>query len=216
MDYLEGHDTDYIIAAKFTHPVQRLIVDNKVWVRVDDSIEICEPSYQSDSWSKSRRVIVVRQKIKDRPDAVGKTLSLFPEEEEYRNYRYSAYVTSLKLSPVEVWRLYRGRANAENYIKELKYDFGFDSFHLKDFYTPEAALIFAMIAYNLMSLFKQFIKQEKTQRRLSTLRFRTFAIGAYFEKGKDQIVLKVALVKKAAKMVRVALGAITKFSIPFL
>ena len=87
-------------------------------------------------------------------------LSLFPEEEDYRNYRYSAYVTSLKLSAAEVWRLYRGRANAENHIKELKYDFGFDSFNLKGFYATEAALTFAMIAYNLMSLFRQFIMQE--------------------------------------------------------
>ena len=52
-----------------------------------------------------------------------------------------------------------------------------------------------MIAYNLMSLFRQFILQEKTQKRLSTLWYRTFAIGAYFEKIKDQIVLKIALVK---------------------
>lgn len=97
LDYLEARETDYIIAAKFTHPIQRLIIDNKAWLRVDDGIEICELNYQSDSWSKSRRVIIVRQKIKDRPDAVGKTLSLFPEMEQYRNYRYSAYVTSLKL-----------------------------------------------------------------------------------------------------------------------
>jgi hypothetical protein len=28
---------------------------------------------------------------------------------------------------------YRGRVDAENRIKELKYDFGFDSFNLKTF-----------------------------------------------------------------------------------
>lgn len=29
MDYLEQRNTDYIIAAKFTHPIQRLIADHK-------------------------------------------------------------------------------------------------------------------------------------------------------------------------------------------
>ena len=96
--------------------------------------------------------MIVRQKIKDRPQATGKQLSLFPEEEIFRNYRYSAYVTNLKLPPAEVWRLYRGRGDAENRIKELKYDFGFDSFNLNDFYATEAALTFAMIAYNLMRI----------------------------------------------------------------
>lgn len=114
-----------------------------------------------------------------------------------------------------MWRLYRGRANAENYIKELKYDFGFDSFNLKGFYATEAALTFAMIAYNLMSLFRQFILQEKTQKRLSTLRYRTFAIGAYFEKIKDQIVLKIALVKKRRKWFTSLWNQSQNFDFPF-
>lgn len=215
LDYLEQRDTDYIIAAKFTHPIQRLIADRKVWIKLDEGVEICEQSYQSDSWNQARRLVIVRQKIRERPNAAGKMLSLFPEEEEYRNYRYSAYVTSLKLSAAEVWRLYRGRANAENHIKELKYDFGFDSFNLKGFYATEAALTFAMIAYNLMSLFRQFIMQERTQNRLSTLRYRTFAIGAYFEKVKDQIVLKIALVKKRRKWFTSLWNQSQNFTYPF-
>lgn len=120
---------DYVVAVKFTHPIQHLIHDSKNWV-------------------------VYTQ-------ATGKQLSLFSEEEIYRKYRYSAYVTNMKLPAPEVWRLYRGRGDAENRIKELKYDFGFDSFNLNDFYATEAALTFAMIAYNLMSLFRMFVLQEK-------------------------------------------------------
>jgi IS4 transposase len=78
----------------------------------------------------------------------GKQLGLFLEEEIHKNYRYSAYVTNMKLSAAKIWRSYRGRGEAENRIKELKYDFGFDSFNLKDFFATEAALTFAMIAYN--------------------------------------------------------------------
>jgi len=196
LDYLEGKPMDYVVAAKFTHPIQRLIAGANNWIVLDTGIEVCEQMYQSISWEKSRRIVIVRQKIKERPQATGKQLGLFPEEEIYRNYRYSAYVTNLKLAPAEVWRLYRGRGDAENRIKELKYDFGFDSFNLKSFYATEAALTFAMIAYNLMALFRTFVLQEKTQKTLSTLRYRTFAIGAYFEKVNDKLVLKIALNKK--------------------
>lgn len=196
LDYLEEKTIDYIVAAKFTHPIQRLVHDCNNWVVLDTGIEISEQMYQSDSWKKSRRIVVVRQRIKDRPQATGKQLGLFLEEEIHKNYRYSAYATNMKLAPAEIWRLYRGRGDAENRIKELKYDFGFDSFNLNNFYATEAALTFAMIAYNLMALFRTFVLQEKTQKTLSTLRYRTFAIGAYFEKVNDKLVLKIALNKK--------------------
>ena len=196
LDYLEEKVMNYVVAVKFSQPIQRLIHASENWIILDTGIEICEQIYQSDSWQKPRRIVVVRQKIKDRPKAPGKQLALFAEEEIYKNYRYSAYVSNLNLPAVEIWRLYRGRGDAENRIKELKYDFGFDSFNLNDFFATEAALTFAMIAYNLMSLFRMFVLQEKTQKTLSTLRYRTFAIGAYFEKVNDRLVLKIALNKK--------------------
>lgn len=196
LDYLEQTYRKYIVAVKFYQPIQRVIAQSNAWLPLDEGIEICEQQYQAKEWEKPRRMVVVRQKLKERPKAPGKMLSLFPEDEIHKNYRYSAYVTNLDFSPAEIWRMYRGRGDAENRIKELKYDFGFDSFNVNDFYATEAALSFAMIAYNLMSLFRTFVLQEKTQKTLSTLRYRTFAIGAYFEKINDRLVLKIALTKK--------------------
>jgi len=55
----------------------------------------------------------------------------------------------------EIWRSYRGRADCQNRITELTYDFAAESFCLKDFLATEACLNVAMLAYNLMSLFPQ-------------------------------------------------------------
>ena len=117
LDYLEAKEMQYIVAAKFTHPIQRMIDKSTNWILLDTGIEICEQMYESNAWSKPRRIVIVRQRIKDRPSAPGKQLTLFAEEEIHRSYRYSAYTTNLKLAPAEVWRLYRGRAEAENRIK---------------------------------------------------------------------------------------------------
>lgn len=81
-----------------------------------------------------------------------------------------------------VWDLYRNRADTANRIKELKEDFVADSFSVQDFFATEAALNFAMMGYNLMSLFKQVIMQAKTHRQLKTLCYRVFAIGSYIAK----------------------------------
>lgn len=199
MSYLESKRLNYIVAARFTHPIQHLIDKHEVWIPVDEGIEICNKNYKALSWEEGRRIVIVRQKIKERPNAAGRMLSLFPEDEIHRNYRYSAYFTNQEISATEVWRSYRARGDAENRIKELKQDFGVDSFNLKNFYATEAALSFVMIAYNLMSIFRLFVLQEKTQKTLTTLRYRVFAIGAYFVKENNTMKLKIALVKKRRK-----------------
>lgn len=198
-EHLEQKGLKYIVAAKFTHPVQHLIDRTDTWLEVDNGIQICDKQYQAKNWNKPRRIVMVRQKIEQKPEAAGRTLSLFPEDEIHRNYHYSAYFTNNEYAATDVWRMYRQRGDAENRIKELKADFGADSFNLKDFYATEAALIFSMIAYNLMSIFRIFVLQEKTQKTLSTLRYRAFAIGAYFEKIGDTLKLKIALTKKRRK-----------------
>lgn len=68
--------------------------------------------------------------------------------------------------------------------------------NLKGFFGTEAALTMVMVGYNLMALFRQFILNSKTQHTLSTLRYKTFAIGAYFEKINDKYILKLALHQK--------------------
>lgn len=199
LDHLEYKKLNYIVAARFTHPIQQLIDKQDAWINVDLGIDICDKIYQASSWDAPRRIVVVRQKIEQRPSAAGRTLSLFEEDEIHRCYRYSAYITNTEYAATEVWRTYRLRGDAENRIKELKNDFGAESFNLKGFYPTEAALIFSMVAYNLMSLFRIFVLQDKAQKTLSTLRYRTFAIGAYFEKVGDVTKLKIALTKQRRK-----------------
>ena len=39
------------------------------WLKIDIGIEICEQEYTAPSWQKPRRMIIVRQKIKEHPQA---------------------------------------------------------------------------------------------------------------------------------------------------
>ncbi len=216
-DHLESKSRplNYIVAARFHRPLQQEIGTQHNWLRLDEGIEIAETTYQSANWKNERRLIVVRQHITSRPAAPGKSLRLFKDQEPYQDYRYTAYFTNLTLAPAEIWRLYRGRADAENRIKELKADFGLDSFNLKHFQGTEAALTVAMMAYNLMALFRQFIINSKTQHTLSTLRFKTLAIGAYFEKVDNTIILKLALNLKRREWFDGLWSRVVKTTTPF-
>ncbi|MEO0554288.1 MAG: IS1380 family transposase, partial [Bacteroidota bacterium] len=52
---------------------------------------------------------------------------------------------------------------------------------------------------NLMAVFRLFVMKSEVQHTLSTLRFKTFAIGAYFQKIKGKTVLRIALAKQRRK-----------------
>jgi len=194
-DYLEQQDVaiDYIVAVPMYVSIQRKIAAQKTWLHIKEGIEIAEFEYKAQDWVKGRRMIVVRQKIAKHPKAVGKQLSLFEDDYELNDYRYTCYITTLKLSAADIWRLYRGRANCENRIKELKYDYGLDKMNQDGFDGTEACLLLMTIAYNFMSLFKQIIINEKVRNRLSTIRYKMLAIPAYIEQHSNKVIVKMAL-----------------------
>ena len=197
-DYLEQNEQvgNYIIAARQYKPIQQKLAGHTLWIKVSKGIEVGETSYQSPLWDKPRRLVMVRQLIAERPNATGKSLKLFAEEGIYNNYRYSCFITDLSLPPLQVWNLYKQRANCENRIKELKYDFGADSFNLKSFDATEAALNWVMMAYNFISLFRQVVLNTKVEQRMKTLRYKIFAIGGYIVKKSNQRLLKLSLAMK--------------------
>jgi hypothetical protein len=194
-DYLETRESpiDYVVAVPMYVTIQRKIASRKTWLRIENGIEITEFEYQTDGWKNPRRMIAVRQKIATRPQATGKQLSLFKDVIEIKGYRYSCYITTLKLSPPDVWRIYRQRADCENRIKELKYDYGLDKMNQTSFDGTEATLMLMTVAYNFLSLFKQVIIGENVRNRLKTLRHKILAIPAVVVLSKDKTVVKMAL-----------------------
>jgi hypothetical protein len=194
-DYLENRASpiDYIVAVPMYVTIQRKISSLKTWLKIENGIEITEFEYQGEDWKKPRRMVAVRQKIDIRPKATGKQLKLFEDNIEINGYRYSCYITSLKLSPADVWRLYRQRANCENRIKELKYDYSLDKMNQASFDGTEATLMLMTVAYNFLSLFKQLIIGTNVRNRLKTLRYKILAIPAIVEHSNDKIIVKMAL-----------------------
>jgi hypothetical protein len=173
--------------------IQRTIHSQQVWMKLDDGIEIAQTHYQSPGWDKTRRLIMVRQQVEKCPEATGKVLTLFDDDEIINGYRHSCYITNLNLPPAEIWRLYRNRATCENRIKELKYDYALDKINQQSFDATETTLNFIMIAFNLMSLFKQVIIKDKIRPTLKTIRYSCLAIGSYItNSGRDRI-LKMSL-----------------------
>lgn len=196
---LEGSSIQYIIAAQMYPVVQKAIATTQDWMPVASGISVVSIQYQSPLWDCPRRIVVVRQEIKQRPQATGVVLHLFKDDDMINGYRYSAFVTNLTLPAKEVWILYRNRADAENRIKELKEDFALDNLCMNSFEATETSLNWVMIAYNLMSLFRLTILKANIQPQLKTLRYKLFAVPSYIIKKGNQRILNMAVNMKRRK-----------------
>lgn len=189
LEYFEQRFIKYIVAVKMFPTIKSELRSLKNWVSLKDGIQVCEFTYQSPEWKIPRRMVAVRKNIRILPKSTGKLL-LF--EDQIETFRYSVYITNLDLPADTVWTTYKDRGDAENRIKELKYDFGLDSFCMKKFWATEAAFRFIMVAYNLMSMFRFLVLQTKSQATLSTLRFKCFALGSWVSKHAGITTLKLS------------------------
>jgi len=187
LKWFEKRDLNYIVAVKFYQNIKYQIGSIQKWVEITKGLDVCNLYFKPDNGEK-RRYIIVRKKIENFPNSGGKLL--FDEP----TYRYSAYVTNLTLPVDQIYNIYNTRADCENRIKELKYDFGADNFCLKEFYATEASFRFIMMAYNIMALFKHQVLNSTMQ--LKTLRAYCFAIGSWITNHSNEQVLNIALPQK--------------------
>jgi len=133
----------------------------------------------------------VRKDTKKLGEVGGRTL--FYEQDDYHRYKYSAFVTNTDLSDDIVWSIYRQRAEAENQIKELKYDYCLEGFSFNSMPATEFVFRWITIAYNLMSYFRNVTSVNNVKLSLSTQRFNCIAIGAYLSSSAriNKIILSV-------------------------
>ena len=195
LDHLEERKLRYIIACRFNNRIKYSLTHEKVWTEIADGLEIAETSYQADGWEKARRIVMVRQEVEKRPKAAGKQvrqMELFEEESDFGKYRYSCFVTNLALPARIVYDSYRGRADSENRIKELKNDFAIDDFVSHNFWATEACGNFIVMAYNFMSLFRNTMINSDKKRFLKTIRYELLSTPAYLGRTKDKHVLYLA------------------------
>ena len=218
LDFLEYKKMHYIVACRFNNRIKYSLTHEKVWMEVADGLEISETSYQAESWDRPRRIIMVRQEIEKRPNAAGKQvrqLELFEDGNDFGKYRYSCLVTNLRLPARIVYDSYRGRADSENRIKELKYDFSIDDFVTDNFWATEACGSFIVVAYNFMSLFRHAIINSEKKQFLKTIRYELISIPAYLDRTKDKHILYLARSLKTRKAFLAIWEKIKDFSLPY-
>ena len=134
-------------------------------------------------WSKERRFVVVRERIRETKAAVGRQLLDVP------GYTFRVWVTNRSEGALELWRDYNGRACVEQRIEELKHDLAADGFCLQPFFATEAAFLAVLFTFNLLSLYQHQTTPDAPYRQPGTLRVAVFLCGAVLGvMGRDVVV----------------------------
>jgi hypothetical protein len=183
---LEVRDLPYVIVVRMTPHVQRTVAAIAKWTPVERGLEVGEVSYQAPGWKQERRLVVVREEIRERPEARGRKLIHVP------GYTFHTVVTTLSLPAAEVWRFYNARADCENRLKELKEDFAANGFCLKSFDGTEAVFRLICFLFNVMAAFKREVMENESP-RLMTLRTDVLVVGAILGAEGRKPVLRLGL-----------------------
>jgi len=177
LEYLESQDLPYIIVARLTRVVRKLVIHqlpSTSWRTVARGIEVADIEVSLPNWRMvKRRFVCLRQQIVERPQASGRRLIDCP------GYTYRVMVTSVPYGAEIVTRMYAGRADSENRIKELKEDLSLDTFCLKSFDATDAAFRMGGVLYNLLADFRETVLPRSWfEKRLRAVRDFVFLVGA--------------------------------------
>lgn len=176
----------FIFVARLTQKVQTLCRHDETHWQATEVAGLSVQEVELDQ--PGRRLIVLRQKIAERPEAGGKMLLALD------GYRFQALVTNLPpdVDAVAVWRRYNGRADLENRIRELGEQFGIKRLCVNNFWGTEAMHHLAIAAYNLCVLLQRRLGQlEKCE--LNTLRWRLFSRAAIWSRTAGKPTLRLAV-----------------------
>lgn len=218
LDYLEHRNLHYIVACRFNNRIKSSLTHEKAWTEITDGLEISETVYKAEDWEEPRRIVMIRQEVEKRPKAAGKQvkqMELFEDEADFGKYRYSCLVTNLDLPAKIVYDSYRGRADSENRIKELKKDFSLDEFVSHNFWATDACGNFIVLAYNFMSLFRHALINSDKKQFLKTIRYELIATPAYLGKTKDKHILYLARSLKTRQAFLSIWEKLKDFSLPY-
>ena len=124
-----------------------------------------------------------------KPEKERAQLSLLDGDE----YEYFFFVINTELPSEKVVISYEKRGNAENYIKEAKYDMAVGHLLLKSFWANEAVFQMMMLSYNLFLLFKfDSLHISEYRQQIKTFRLKYIFLAGKIIRTARSVIMKLS------------------------
>lgn len=137
-----------------------------------------ECAYRAGTWSRERRVIYKAEVV------------VHPGRDPRDNLRF--VVTNVPASAEAAWKLYCGRGDVENRIKELKNDLEIDRTSSTSFLANQLRVLLTAAAFVLFQALRRALEgTELARAQVATLRLRLLKIGAVVRETWRRVVLQL-------------------------
>ena len=187
IETIESAGCKYLIKGKeYPTLASQVIAPTISFTKGDEGRETIEFFTKLDACDKERRFVVLRVL---KPEKERTQLSFL----EGNEYEYFYFVTNTELPSEKVVIAYERRGNAENYIKEAKYDMAVGHLLLQSFWANEAIFQLMMLAYNLFLLFKMdFANGTEYRQQIKTFRLKYIFLAGKIIRMARSVVLKLS------------------------
>ena len=168
---LKANQNLYKLASHAEYKISELIENNSV----DYAVVYDEFCYQSGSWDYPRRVVVKVEKPANQ-----------------LTYQYTFIVTNMNMTPEETFKYYCNRGTMENFIKECKNGFNFESTPSRFKIVNANRLQLHVLAYNLFNYFRRIVLPENMRKmQVDTIRLKLIKIASKVIKSARYIYFKL-------------------------
>src|SRR3990167_4990519 len=146
-------------------------------------------------WEKSRRIIILRRKIKKDIGVLNKKLPHGQIEfnfadmgEKIKAYEYAALVTTLNDEIITVAQHYRDRADSENDFDELKNQWGWAGYTTHDMHRCQLMARIIALIYNWWTLFVRLIEPDYHLEAITSRPLLLHAVGTQVQHAGQKII----------------------------
>jgi hypothetical protein len=211
----EGFNQGYLFKLRVTKNVKTLIeklFNEPQWQCAGQGWEGVDSQVRLSGWSKSRRVVVLRRRIRQ------ETLTKQDEQRQLQFcvanpgniYEYAVLVTNTEYPVLTIAQLYRDRADCENHFDELKNQWGWGGYTTQDL--KRCRLISRMVAliYNWWSVFVRLAHPNTHLEAITSRPLLLHAVAKQIEHA-GQRRLTITSTHAMAETVQRALAAVSGF-----
>jgi hypothetical protein len=212
----EERGVDYLFKVRQTAGVRRLVekwFSRRGWVDAGQGWEGVEDRLLLSGWSRSRRVVVLRRRVREEMAAAGsdpRTGQLrmaFLETSGADLYEYAVLVTSLSAPVLTVAQHYRDRADAENNFDEMKNHWGLSGYTTRDLHRCRIMARMVAQVYNWWSLFARLVIPERHAEAVTSRPLLLHGVGKLTRHGGQQKVTITSLHGKRSGAQRILVSA---------
>jgi hypothetical protein len=219
MQEAEQRGIDYLFKLRLTKNVKRLIertFGKGGWHDAGQGWQGKQEALRLDGWSRQRRVVVLRRKLKGsvvagaRDESDQLRLGFAEIGTDTQLYEYAVLATSLEEEVLSIAQLYRDRADCENVFDELKNQWGWGGFTTADLARCRLVARMVALVYNWWNLFVRLAEPDKHLEAITSRPLLLAGIAERVRHGR-QTTLRVASTHGRAGWARSVLTGVARF-----